>query len=512
MKAKTPNTIRLILWDQLSSNISSLSDVNPETDHILFLETLGEAESVNHHVKKLIFLFSSMRHFADELKKRHFKITYIDLSQEEPSLTTGIQKAIKKVNPEKIIVTQPGEYRILQEIKSWQKKFKIPVEIRPDDRFFVSSDEFNEWSQGKKKLLMETFYQHLRKRTGYLLTKEGTPCGGQWNFDQENRNPIKETISPPEPLHFKPDEITQEVIRIVKSRFSKHFGDLLPFWFAVTAKDAEKAFAYFLKHSLPNFGRYQDAMDSEKAFLYHSVISHYLNAGLLDPKNICQAVHDAYMKHHIPIESAEGYLRQILGWREYVRGIYWLKMPQFAKMNFLNAKRKLPWFYWSGETDMNCLKQSIDQTKKHAYSHHIQRLMITGNFALLIGTLPKEICDWYLSVYADAHEWVEMPNTLAMSQFADGGILGTKPYASSGSYINKMSNFCKNCRYKVNLKEGEDACPFNYLYWDFLLRNQKKLSKNVRLAMPYQMLKKFPPAKKKKIRSDANKFLLKLAK
>lgn len=510
MIQKHPSSLRIVLWDQLSFEVSSLSDADPKHDVILFLETVSEAESVNHHVKKLAFLFSAMRHFAEELKDRGYRVTYINLKEEEPTLTSGLQKAIKQLKPDRIIATEPGEYRVLQEMKSWEKKFKVPVEILPDDRFFVSTQEFGEWSQGKKKLLMESFYQNLRKKTGYLMTKQGTPCGGKWNFDRENRNPIHGKITPPEPIHFKPDSITKQVLSEVKSRYSKHFGDLLPFWFAVTHKEAEKAFDYFLEHALPQFGTYQDAMDADHAFLYHSVISHYLNVGLLDPRKVCQSVHDAYLEKKVPIESAEGYLRQILGWREYVRGVYWLKMPSFAKMNFLNAKRKLPWFYWDGDTDMNCLKQVIDQTKQHAYSHHIQRLMITGNFALLIGTLPKEICDWYLSVYADAHEWVEMPNTLAMSQFADGGFLGTKPYASSGSYINKMSNFCKKCRYDVTIKEGEKACPFNYLYWDFLIRNQKKLAKNVRLAMPYQMLKKFPADKKKKIRSDAAKFLKKL--
>ncbi len=499
--------LRLVLWDQLTPCISSLKNASKKDDLIVFLETIHEATSVKHHVKKLAFLFSAMRHFSEELKQAGFSVQYICIDKEEPSLTSGMQGMLQKFKTNKIVVTEPGEYRILKELKTWEKKFKTTVEILKDDRFFISCKDFADWAHERKKLLMEHFYQKMRKETGLLMSKNSKPLGGQWNFDKENRQPLHQIIDFPRPLEFKPDTITKKVLKEVKARFSKHFGDLEPFWFAVTRKNAEKVFAHFLADSLPHFGPYQDAMQREEAFLYHSVISHYLNAGLLDPKKICTAVHDAYLKNKIPIESAEGYLRQILGWREFVRGIYWLKMPTYSQMNFFNAKRKLPWFYWTGETPMQCLKEVIGQTRKNAYSHHIQRLMITGNFALLIGTLPQEICEWYLAVYADAHEWVELPNTLGMSQFADGGYLATKPYASSGSYINKMSNFCKNCHYNVKLKEGKSACPFNYLYWNFLMRNQSKLKKNQRLAMAYRTLQTFTPSKKKKIKRDADTFL-----
>lgn len=499
--------LRLILWDHLSPDIATLEGADPKNDRILFLETINEASSVNHHVKKLAFLFSSMRHFAEELKEKGFKILYTEIASQEQSLTSGVLKALKEFPAERIVVTEPGEYRVLKEINSWQKKIKIPVEILPDSRFFFSRDEFGSWAKGRKKLLMEHFYQQGRKKTGFLMNLKGDPLGGKWNFDEENRNPLRSKPDIAPPLEIKPDPITKKVLEQVKSLFSKHFGDLLPFWFAVTRKEAEKAFRFFLTRHLPQFGPYQDAMLSDEPFLYHSVISHYLNAGLLDPKKVCEEVHEACLEKKIPLASAEGYIRQILGWREYVRGVYWLKMPKYAKMNFFNAKRKLPWFYWSGETEMNCLKQAIGHTKKYAYSHHIQRLMITGNFALLIGVLPQEICDWYLSVYADAHEWVELPNTLGMSQFADGGFLATKPYASSGSYIDRMSDFCKSCSYKVKEKEGSKACPFNYLYWDFLLRNEKKLKSNIRLAMAYKTLKGFSASKKKQIRQDAKRFL-----
>lgn len=500
-------TLRLILWNHLSSSISSLKDVDKKKDIIVFLETIEETKHVNHHVKKLAFLLSAMRHFAKELEEKGFQVLYVDLEKNEPSLTSGISKIIKKTKADRIVVTESYDFRTLKEIQSWKKKFKLLIEIRPDDRFFISTHEFQDWARGKKKLLMENFYEMMRKKTGYLLNQNGSPKGGQWNFDEENRNPISSTIHPKAPFQVKPDAITKQVLTLVKERFSKNFGDLLPFWFATTAEDAKHALDHFIHNALPLFGTYQDAMSQEESFLYHSILSHYINAGLLDPRLVCDAVEKAYTQKKVPIQSAEGFIRQILGWREYIRGVYWLKMPKLATQNFFNAKRKLPWFYWDGKTEMNCLKQAIDQTKKHAYSHHIQRLMITGNFALLAGVDPKDVSYWYLSVYADAHEWVELPNTVSMSQFADGGFLATKPYISSGNYINKMSNFCKNCAFDVNQKEGKKACPFNYLYWDFLIRNQKKLAKNIRLKTAYQMLKRFSASKKKQIRQDALSFL-----
>lgn len=509
--ATEKRTLRIILWDQLSDQISSLSDANWKHDHFLFLETLKEATYVNHHVKKLAFLFSAMRHFAKKIQKKGAKVTYIKISQKVPSLTDGVALVLEKNHATQIVITEPGEFRILQEIKAWGKKFKIDLEIREDSRFLISHKNFRSWSKNKKKLLLEHFYEMMRKKTGFLLDHEGKPFGGKWNFDKENRSPMKEQIRLPHPYKVQPDEITKNVLKEIKKHFPHQFGDLNNFWFAVTQDEAKEAFDHFVQHCLPHFGKYQDAMLSEEPLLYHSVISHYLNAGLLDAQQICQTVHDAYVKKKVSIENAEGFLRQVLGWREYIRGIYWLKMPKYARMNFLNAKQKLPWFYWTGKTEMNCLRHCIEQTIKHAYSHHIQRLMITGNFAMLIGVAPKEVCFWYLSVYADAHEWVELPNTLGMSQFADGGILATKPYCSSGSYIDKMSNFCKTCSYNVKVKTGKNACPFNYLYWNFLLQNQKKLKKNPRLSLAYRQLSRFSLSKKKIIQNESKNFIKKLS-
>ncbi|MEM6557149.1 MAG: cryptochrome/photolyase family protein, partial [Pseudomonadota bacterium] len=341
------------------------------------------------------------------------------------------------------------------------------------------------WASGRKQLRMEYFYREMRRKTG-LLMESDQPAGGKWNYDSENRKPAKGDLFMPAPLRTPPDDITKDVLALVSDRFNDHFGDLEPFWFGVTRTQAQAALDYFIDNALANFGDYQDAMLEGEKFLYHSLLSLYLNAGLLDPLEICERVEQAYRDGRAPLNAAEGFIRQIIGWREYVRGIYWLKMPGYVDLNFFENKRDLPEFYWTAETEMACMKAAISQTKEDAYAHHIQRLMVTGNFALLAGIDPKQVHEWYLAVYADAYEWVELPNTLGMSQFADGGVLGSKPYAASGNYINKMSDHCKQCSYNVKKKTGSNACPFNPLYWDFLHRNRDRLNGNPRMAQMYR--------------------------
>jgi len=332
---------------------------------------------------------------------------------------------------------------------------------------------------------MEFFYREMRRKTGLLMDGD-KPTGGKWNFDQENRkSPPKEIIST-EPSIFKHDEITEEVLALVNERYSSHFGEIYPFNYAVTPEDANIILDKFIHHSLPFFGDYQDAMMLNEPFLYHALISLYLNTGLLDPLETCRKVEEAFIKGDAPLNAVEGFIRQIIGWREYIRGIYFLKGPGYTDQNYLKAKRKLPSFYWSADTKMRCVSQAVLQTKKHSYAHHIQRLMVTGNFALLADVDPKEVHQWYLSVYIDAFEWVEAPNTLGMSQFSDGGLVASKPYISSGAYINRMSNYCKNCHYDVKDKLGDRACPFNALYWDFLIRHKEKFSSNPRMAQMYR--------------------------
>ncbi|MEK9960870.1 MAG: cryptochrome/photolyase family protein, partial [Rhodobiaceae bacterium] len=349
-------------------------------------------------------------------------------------------------------------------------------------------------------------YREMRRHHDILM-EGGDPVGGKWNYDADNREPPDLSLTVPRPLLFRPDAITDEVLALVESRCAGHFGDLADFGFAVTRDQALQVLDHFITERLPLFGTYQDAMIEDEPWMYHSHIGFYLNAGLILPAEAVRAAEAAWATGHAPLNAVEGFIRQILGWREFVRGIYWLKMPDYADMNFLDADRRLPDFYWTGATDMNCMAQSIDQTRRYAYAHHIQRLMVLGNFALLAGLEPRQVNEWYLVVYADAYEWVELPNVSGMVLFADGGFLASKPYAAGGAYINRMSNYCGNCRYKVAKKTGEGACPFNYLYWDFLIRNRDRLGGNARLGMMYKSLDRMADERVEDIRDDAARFL-----
>jgi deoxyribodipyrimidine photolyase-related protein len=502
------SSLILVLGDQLSPNLSSLRGADKARDLILMAEVWDEATYVRHHKKKIAFLFSAMRHYAAELKADGWRVDYVRLDDADNSgsFTGEVARALKRHRAERVKVTEPGEWRVLEAMRGWPEAFDVPVHILPDDRFVCLHDEFRAWAEGRKQLRMEFFYREMRRKTG-LLMDGAEPEGGAWNFDKENRKPPKADMFMPQPPRFEPDAITREVLELVAARFGNHFGDLEPFWFAVTRAQAETAFAHFLREALPLFGDYQDAMLEREKFLYHSVVSPYLNCGLLDPLDMCRRTEAEYRAGRAPLNAVEGFIRQFIGWREYVRGIYWLKMPEYVELNFLSAERSLPDFYWTGETEMNCVANAVRQTREEAYAHHIQRLMVTGNFALLAGIRPQDVHEWYLVVYADAYEWVELPNTLGMSLFGDGGLLGSKPYAASGAYINKMSDYCGSCRYDVKEKTGPRACPFNYLYWDFLDRNRGKLAGNQRLGPIYRTMDKMGPERVEAIRVSAARFL-----
>ena len=504
----TMKTLRLILGDQLSHDISSLKDCNKTEDIILMCEVWNEATYVKHHKKKIAFLFSAMRHFAKELKESGYKILYTKLEDDQNIgfFKSEIARALKQQKVEHIVVTHPGEYRVLEDIKGWATNFKISVEIRTDDRFLCSPEEFALWAKGRKQLRMEYFYREMRKKYNVLM-KDNEPMGGEWNYDSKNRKPPKDDLLIPEPYCNGIDEITREVMSLVTERFPDHFGDLEPFYFAVTRQQALQTLNLFIEQRLPNFGDYQDAMIEGEPWMYHAHISFYLNCGLLLPLECVKAAEKAYQQGKAPLNAVEGFIRQIIGWREYVRGIYWLEMPEYAQKNFFDAKHNLPDFYWTADTKMNCLHQCVLETQKNAYAHHIQRLMVLGNFALIAGIDPVQVNEWFLIVYADAYEWVELPNVSGMTLFADGGHLASKPYAAGGSYINKMSDYCKNCNYKVTKKNGEDACPFNYLYWDFLIRNRDKLESNHRIGMMYKMYDRMGDDKKQAISDDSKNFL-----
>jgi deoxyribodipyrimidine photolyase-related protein len=500
--------LRLILGDQLSHDISSLNDIDRDHDIVLMVEVQTETTYVPHHKQKIVLVLSAMRHFAEELTARGISVDYVRLddASNSGSFSGEVERAIKRHRPSALIVTEPSEYRVRQFMDDWQDAFDLPVAILSDTRFFSSPKEFAHWADGKKQLRMEFFYREMRRKTG-LLMKDQEPVGGQWNFDSENRKSLPKGLALPTRHRFEADAITRDVMSMVGERFARHPGELESFGWPVTRSDALFALDHFIEDCLPSFGDVQDAMKQGEGFLFHALISPMLNIGLLVPDEVCRKAEAANHTGHAPLNAVEGFIRQILGWREYVRGLYWLKMPNYSEGNALNANRPLPAFYWSGATAMNCLKQCVGDTMRNAYAHHIQRLMVLGNFALLAGITPSEVEEWFLAVYADAFEWVELPNVHGMALFADGGIMASKPYAASGAYIDRMSDYCADCAFSPKEKLGPKACPFNYLYWDFLARNRPALSNNQRLAMPYRTLAAMSFEKRQQIAVEAKDFL-----
>lgn len=498
-----------LLADQLTFDMASLQDFKPHEDILIFCEVRSETDYVEHHPQKIVFLFSAMRHFAKNCQDMQFKVHYVTLDDplNTQTLISEWERLAHQYQSQDIYLTLPGEWRLTQAISAWKQRSVLNIQYFEDQRFLCNHAEFSAWAHPKKQLRMENFYQMMRKKYHILLTENGTPEGGRWNFDAENREPLKENFIGSPRIFFPPDDMTQSVIELVQKNFSHHFGDLSEFSYACTAKEAHIIFEDFLKNHLPVFGQYQDVMVADEPFLHHSLISMYLHVGFLDALTVCRQVESLYRQGLVPLASAEGFIRQILGWREFIRGIYWLHMPDYANLNVLDAHRALPQLFWGGTTHLNCLKQVVEMTKRHAYSHHIQRLMITGNFALLTGLSPKAVTDWYLAVYIDAFEWVELPNTLGMVLYGDGGIVASKPYAASARYIDKMSSFCKNCYFKPKEMLGERACPFNSLYWNFIHQHQDKLQSNPRMAYVYATWKRFSEEKKQAILKQAQIYL-----
>ncbi len=492
----------VVLGDQLDLESPALEGFDPAQDLVWMAEVEGESSYVPSHRVRIAYFLSCMRHFAETLRaqKCRLEYTFLDDKGNSGDLGTELKRAIQKFKPDRVITVEPGEYRIEQMLLS------IPnLEIRPDTHFYCRRDEFAQWAKGRKQLRMEFFYREMRKKSGILMDK-GQPQGGQWNFDVENRGSFGKTGPPKtlrQPHAFPPDKITSDVIHLVNKTFPNHPGSLSHFDLPVTAEQADASLSDFIKHGLPGFGAYQDAMWTEEPFLYHSRLSGAMNLKLLNPRRVLMAVEDAYHRGHAPLPAVEGFIRQILGWREYIRGVYWTQMPAYAEKNALHANEKLPDLYWTGQTDMECLRQTIGQTLEYGYAHHIQRLMVTGLYSLLFGVHPLEIHKWYLAIYWDAIEWVELPNVMGMSQFADGGFLASKPYAASGKYIARMSNYCRNCRYNPAESLGENACPFTTLYWDFLLKHEKTLAKNPRMVMQLKNLARLDPSTKKAIQAQA---------
>lgn len=476
----------LVLGDQLDLNASALQDFDPAQDMVWMAEVAEESTHVVSSKQRTTVFLSAMRHFAQALQEKGWPLHYsrLDDAHNSGTLAGELSQAIAQHAPQALVMTAPGEWRVLERLRSVAKQYALPLDIRDDTHFFCTVRDFAKHAAGRKQLRLEFFYRELRQKTGFLM--EGKqPVGGQWNFDSSNRGSFGKSgpHNLPPPARFAPDAITQEVMQLVQQRFAHHPGSIDHFGWPVTRAQALQALEAFISHRLPHFGLYQDAMWEGEVWLYHSHLSCALNLKLLHPHEVVSAAQDAWRAGHAPIEAVEGFVRQILGWREYVRGIYWTHMPEYLQRNTQDAQARLPDFYWHGRTDMACLRDAIGMTLQHGYAHHIQRLMVTGLFALLLGVNPKEVHAWYLGVYVDAVEWVELPNTLGMSQYADGGLMASKPYVASGKYIDRMSNHCKGCRFNPAESTGPKACPFTTLYWHYLLQHADTLATNPRMLM-----------------------------
>lgn len=485
--------LRLILGDQLNYKHSWYDQ--PEDDVVYFMaEMRQETDYVKHHIQKVVAFFESMRSFSNYLKNGGHKLVYYGINDPEnqQELPKNLNQLIAHEHIEKFEYQLPDEYRLDEQLKDFCAQLKIPSEVYDTEHFLTKRNDLATFYKGKKQFTMEYFYRDMRKKYDILMFNHKDPEGGKWNFDKSNRNKWKGNTEIPHERRFNKD-VSYTLMEIQKAGITT-FGNIVEssFNWPTSREDALSILNYFCKNLLVHFGDYQDAMDPDENYLYHSRLSFAMNSKMLDPLEVIHSVIDYWRDHKdsIDISQVEGFVRQILGWREYMRGMYWMQMPGYAEKNKLENHNPLPDFYWTADTKMNCLHHAIKQSLDHAYSHHIQRLMITGNYALLTQTDPAEVDAWYLGIYIDAIEWVEITNTRGMSQYADGGLIATKPYVSSGSYIHKMSNYCEKCVYNVTKKEGENACPFNSLYWNFLDDKRKYFKNNQRMKLMLSVLDK----------------------
>ncbi len=502
-------TLRLILGDQL--NIQHSWFKSPASAAVyLMMEVREEATYARHHIQKVIAFFVAMREFAAEIERKGFKVIYLTLddTQNLHSLSSNIEHLLNSGTYGAFEYQLPDEYRVDRALSDLTAHLSVPTRVVDSEHFLTERDSLSRIFRGRKRYVMEHFYREVRKRYDILL-EEGEPIGGKWNYDAENRNRLPDSVVPPAPLTFSRD--VSEIVDVLERAKIPTIGTLSPknFPWPVTRQEALETLEYFCKHCLLHFGTYQDAMHTAHRFLFHSRLSFSMNVKLLSPLEVIQRSIKEWQKQQrqITISQIEGFVRQIAGWREFMRAIYWSQMPEYKELNYFEHTRPLPGYFWNAKTKMNCVKHAVKQSLEEAYAHHIQRLMVTGNFTLLTGIEPAAVNEWYLGIYADALEWVQLPNTHGMSQFADGGILATKPYVSSGNYINKMSNYCSGCFYNQKARTGEKACPFNSLYWDFMRRNRARLETNPRIGMAYRTFDKLSPEEKKAIERQAAHYL-----
>jgi deoxyribodipyrimidine photolyase-related protein len=491
----------LVLGDQLDRASSAFDGFDPAKDAVWMAEVSDETTQVWSAKQRTVLFLSAMRHFAQALREEGFPVLYRTLSDSaadtpDSTLAEELTRTLRVRVVQRLRLVEPGDHRVRTQLEAAADALGVPLDLLPDSHFLCSTAEFANHAKGRKQLRMEYFYREMRRRHGVLMQADGSPVGDEWNFDADNRQafPAGGPGFVPETPRFAPDAITQDVIALVNLRFASHPGSVARFGWPVTRAQALLVLHSFVAERLEHFGRWQDAMWAGQPWLYHAHISAALNLKMLNPREVIRAAEHAYAQGRAPLPAVEGFVRQVLGWREYVRGIYWLKMPAYGEQNALGATEELPAWFWTGATDMRCLNDAITQTLEHGYAHHIQRLMVTGLYLLLHGVAPRQVHAWYLAVYVDAVEWVELPNVLGMSQFADGGVMASKPYAATGKYIARMSNYCTGCRFKPAERTGEQACPFTTLYWDFLDRHRALLAKNPRMALQVKNLARIAPA------------------
>ncbi len=499
--------LAIVLGDQLDPNADAIKGLDKSRDAILMMEVSEESTHVPSHKQRTVLFLSAMRHFAGDLARHGYRMHYIRLEDPESTQSIGgeIERAVHDLKPDHLLCTHPGEWRVKNLIEEATKAVGVPLEMRPDRHFLVDLKDFDAWMADRKQPVMEHFYREQRRRMNVLLENDGRPTGVAWNFDKDNRQIFRKAPNVPKPYSPLPDAITQAVIQLVEERFPDNPGSLKSFRWPVTRAQALRALDDFVANRLAEFGTYQDAMWTDEPFLYHSLLSVPLNLKLLDPRECVGGALAAYERGQAPLNSVEGFIRQIVGWREFIRGIYWHEGPKYASRNELDQHGTLPKFYWTGQTDMACMRQAIGQVLDHGYGHHIQRLMVTGNFALIAGVDPRLISDWYLAMYVDAVDWVTLPNTLGMVMHADGGVVGTKPYAASGKYIQRMSNYCRNCPFDPSKRVGATACPFNTFYWDFLIRNRRRFRSNRRMSMMLEHVNRLTDKECSEIRAHASR-------
>ena len=496
----------VLFGDQLDDRSPAFEAIDKRRDAVLMMEIREEASHVPSHRQRTTLFLSAMRHFALELAEKGWRVRYIKLDEPRNthSFDTEVRRAWKALRAKRLVVQRPGEHRVMAMVEGWKRDLG-EVDLLEDGHFLCSVDRFGEWASGKKSLVMETFYREERKRLGVLMDESNRPVGGAWNLDKENRRSFKAAPDAPPIYRARPDEITREVMLLVEHELPDAPGRMESFGWGVTRDEAKRALKDFIDNRLDRFGAHQDAMWTGEPWLFHAQLSPYINLHLLSPMELVEPAIEKFEAGEAPLNAVEGFVRQIIGWREFIRGVYWLEGPEYPERNALAHHGALPDFYWTGQTDMRCMQDSIGQVLEHGYGHHIQRLMITGNFALIAGVDPREVNDWYLGMSVDAIDWVTAPNTLGMAMHADGGVVGTKPYAASAKYIRKMSNYCSGCRFDPDQRTGENACPFNTFYWDFLARHEMRFEENHRMKLMLSHVRKMSRPERVEIRISADK-------